>query len=142
MSADQPVKPKLRLRWYQYRLRTLLIITTAFAAFLSWRSCLEYRRQALIAEIKALGGNVTVAKPTFFPAFSGERVTDITFPYGKANKIDLNRLKIFSGIKTITFRDVEIENARMRLTLTALQIQADKLFDGSCRLPNNAESPR
>ena len=112
MPTDQQATPKLR--WYQFSLRSLFIVTTAFAAFLSWQSCLEYRRQAVIAEIKALGGNVSVAEPTLlhlYPFFPGERVAEVTIPYSEAKKFDVDDLCVFPSIQTITFNDVQIENS-------------------------------
>jgi hypothetical protein len=36
MPTGQPILPKTKLRWYQYSLRTLLIIVTLFAFACSW----------------------------------------------------------------------------------------------------------
>ena len=110
MPIDQQATPKLR--WYQFSLRSLFVVTTAFAAILSWQSCLEYRRQAVIAEIRALGGNVSVTEPTLFhlhPFFPGERVADVTIPYSEAQKFDVDHLRVFPSIQTITFNNDQIE---------------------------------
>jgi hypothetical protein len=43
MPNEQPAKPKSKLRWYQFSLRTLLIVVTLFAVACSWFAT-EYRR--------------------------------------------------------------------------------------------------
>ena len=57
-------RAKARLRWFQFRLRTLLLLVTAVAALLlAWRSYVEpYRRQQQTIElVKKLGGRIVTA---------------------------------------------------------------------------------
>jgi hypothetical protein len=44
-SVEKPVKRKLR--WYQYSLRTLLIVVTLFAVACSWSAVSKYPPQSL-----------------------------------------------------------------------------------------------
>jgi hypothetical protein len=51
--------PSGRLRWYQYRLRTLLIIMTLLAVWMAWISHCARQQQTAVEKIHALGGNVS-----------------------------------------------------------------------------------
>ena len=58
-------KPKLIRRWFQFSLRTLLIVVTLVAGLLgAWRAYVEpYRRQReTMALIKELGGRCTLVE--------------------------------------------------------------------------------
>jgi hypothetical protein len=55
-TASTPLKP--RLRWYQYRLRTLLILMTLLAVWMSWISHRARQQKFAVEKIQALGGTV------------------------------------------------------------------------------------
>jgi hypothetical protein len=50
--------PKTPLRWYQYRLRTLLIIMTVFAAWMAWVSHRAQQQKIAVQMIRTLGGDI------------------------------------------------------------------------------------
>lgn len=69
-------KPRTRRRWFQYSLRTLLILTTACAALFAWWSHKAQRQRAAVAAITKAGGSVTyefqthgLQKPRYWPAW-------------------------------------------------------------------------
>jgi hypothetical protein len=60
-SSDNPQTPlplprKYRPRWFQYRLRTLFLVTTALCVWLGWESHVVRERKAAIDEIRNAGG--------------------------------------------------------------------------------------
>jgi hypothetical protein len=60
MPTDQPVPPKRKLRWYQFGLRTLLIVVTLFAIPCSWLAVKKNqakRTRDAVEIIKKLGGS-------------------------------------------------------------------------------------
>ena len=59
MTPDQPAKPKPKRRWYQYSLRTLLIVVTLFALACSWfavKMQQAKRQRETVEAIKKVGG--------------------------------------------------------------------------------------
>jgi hypothetical protein len=58
MSADESARSKQELHWYQYRLRTLLIVMTVLAAWLSIASHRARQQKMAVERIRALGGRV------------------------------------------------------------------------------------
>jgi hypothetical protein len=61
MTPDQPSNPKSKSRWYQYSLRTLMIVVTLFAVACSWFAVklqqASSRREAVEA-IRKAGGSI------------------------------------------------------------------------------------
>jgi hypothetical protein len=55
---DKSAEPKPKLRWYQYRLRTLLIIMTIFAAWLAMVSHHARQQKLAVEKIHSLKGQV------------------------------------------------------------------------------------
>src|SRR5438874_9763807 len=70
-----------RLRWFQYRLRTVLLLVTVVAVLLvAWRAYVEpYRQQRQTVErIKELGGLVdTVEAPTWARRILGSDLQNV-----------------------------------------------------------------
>jgi hypothetical protein len=56
MSADELARLKRGLRWHQYRLRTLLIVMTVLAAWLSIASYRARQQKFVVERIRAFGG--------------------------------------------------------------------------------------
>jgi hypothetical protein len=50
--------PKPRLRWYQYRLRTLLIIMTVLAVWMAWISHRARQQKMAVEKVRAFGGTL------------------------------------------------------------------------------------
>jgi hypothetical protein len=57
-NEPESPSPKTRLRWYQYRLRTLLIIMTVFAAWMAWVSHHARQQKLAVAKIRAIHGKI------------------------------------------------------------------------------------
>jgi internalin A len=56
--VEQPVKPKYKLRWYQYSLRSLLIVTTLFAIICSITVYYIRLRGQAITELRKVGAEI------------------------------------------------------------------------------------
>ncbi len=82
-SPDSPASHKRRLRWYQFRLRTLLVFTTLVVGLLvAWRQLGEpYRRQrGTMKLVQDLGGEFQTAEAAAWQrALFGDDAQDITF---------------------------------------------------------------
>jgi hypothetical protein len=68
MTTDQPAAIKTNRRWYQYSLRTLLIIVTLFAVACSWfavKMQQAKRQREAVEEILRLGGILLYDYETF-----------------------------------------------------------------------------
>ncbi len=62
MSEESQPEPKPKLRWYQYRLWHLFVLTAVIAVVCSWFACkmvAANKRKAAVNAIEALGGSVT-----------------------------------------------------------------------------------
>ena len=59
-NETESLPPKSRLRWYQYRLRTLLIIMTVLAVWMAVISHRARQQKLAVEKIRALGGTVIV----------------------------------------------------------------------------------
>lgn len=55
-TTDKPAKPSRR--WFQFSLRTLLILTTVIAALLAWWSYKAHQQRAAVAALERAGGVV------------------------------------------------------------------------------------
>jgi Leucine-rich repeat (LRR) protein len=58
-NETESTAPKTPLRWYQYRLRTLLIIMTVFAAYMAMISHRARQQKLAVEKIRALGGRLS-----------------------------------------------------------------------------------
>jgi hypothetical protein len=57
-NASEPPAPKPRLRWYQYRLRTLLIVMTLLAVWMAHISHRARQQKMAVEKVHRLGGTV------------------------------------------------------------------------------------
>lgn len=57
MSVE-PIKPKSKRRWFQFSLRTLLIVTAIFAALFAWWSHKARQQREMVKAISRSGGDV------------------------------------------------------------------------------------
>src|SRR4030042_1941762 len=65
---DNSTRPKTRLRWYQFHLRTLLVFVLVAGMLLGWLGiCLNRARQqrAAVIRIRELGGEVAYEAVSF-----------------------------------------------------------------------------
>jgi hypothetical protein len=53
-----PTKPKRKRRWYQYSLRTFLLLITIFAIWLDWLSNEARKQRQAVAWVHEMGGTV------------------------------------------------------------------------------------
>ena len=118
MFANQPAKPKRKLRWYQFSLRTLLIVVTLFAFGCSWFAVkmrkAERQKQATQA-IKKLGGHVRYD----FEFDSVGEETDEDGPSGPAWLIQLLGEDFFQNVVAVEI-NADHMNKEMLSQLTML----------------------
>jgi len=67
---DEQVRSSQR-RWFQFSLRTLLLVITAFAVWLGWRVKLAREQEAAVEAIQALGGSLIYRYQEEDPAYRG-----------------------------------------------------------------------
>jgi hypothetical protein len=68
-NTAEPGMP--RRRWYQFRLRTLLVVVTLLAipcGYVGWQARIVHERKAVIAEVERLGGSYSSRRPSMFEA--------------------------------------------------------------------------
>jgi hypothetical protein len=71
-QADRaPDRPSPRLRWFQFRLRTLFVVMTLWALWLGWICDRAHRQRDAVAAIEAAGGGVKYDDADPSDPFSG-----------------------------------------------------------------------
>ncbi len=55
-SCDDDTTPRPRLRWFQYSLRTLLLIMTAFAVWIGFKTDSARRQKRAVEAVRGMGG--------------------------------------------------------------------------------------
>jgi hypothetical protein len=134
----QPAQPDNKLRWYQYRLRSLFVLTTLVAFGMSWVAVKKegYRRQHdAAAAIEKMHGSVMWApKPGWFGKLlrddSLRDVTEVHF----ASVIDLEdadlaHVEAFSGLKRLVIMGGQITDAGLRHLQDLRQLEDLNLSD-------------
>ena len=127
-------QPKPRRRWYQFRLRTLLVVVTLAGCGLGWLGIkvLEARQQqAAVAAIENLGGHVrydyeftTIGgrelvdeppRPAWLRALLGDdffrSVVEVDLSETRATAADFERLKSFDKLKGFWAYRTQLGNA-------------------------------
>ena len=131
---ENPRKPR---RWFQYSLRTLLILTTVVAALFAWWSDRGRQQRAAVAAIKVAGGNITYdfeaqnfSAPRRWPVWLVNRlgvdyfahVVMVHFGASGATNNDLKRLGSLVGLRSLDLHETSVTDAGLeQLSLTALQ---------------------
>jgi hypothetical protein len=79
-NASEPPAPKPRLRWYQYRLRTLLVVMTLLAVWMAHISHRARQQKLAVEMVRRLGGlaEYDYEGPTFFYSSNISRRTRLT----------------------------------------------------------------
>ncbi len=119
------IAPKPKLRWFQFRLRSLLIFVTLCALPCSWLAVKrqEARRQReAIAAIKKLGGDV------FYDWQHDAKGLPVTQPPGPAGLRNLLGFDFFDSVYEVVWRS----NGRNRVTDNELELLTG--FADLCRL--------
>jgi hypothetical protein len=129
---DSPPGAKPTLRWFQFRLRTLLVLLALMASLLvAWRVYLEpYRRQQQTIElIKTLGGRVvTVESRNWLRWLSGDDCQNVAL-VDVADRDDpaeyLNAVVALPALETLVvggpgFGDEQLRSLHCNRTLTGL----------------------
>jgi hypothetical protein len=127
MSADQSTPPKPKLRWYQYRLRTLFILTFLVAVACSWLAVKmeQARKQKEAVEaILKLGGLVgyddeenlidTVPGPLWTHDLLGKdffyKVTSVWLTDMKLSDDDMKHLDTLKNVSELNLSNSTISN--------------------------------
>ncbi|MDB4468562.1 hypothetical protein N9093_01750 [bacterium] len=80
MSSEEKQLPKPKRRWFQLRLRTLLVLVTLASVPLSWVGWeLDQRRREkqAIAWVEEMGGTVILKNPNIL-SLAGTKVRDLS----------------------------------------------------------------
>ncbi len=121
-NAGMVESPTKRRRWFQFRLRTLLLLMVALGVAARWwgEPIFKARRQAKAAEaIRAAGGTVYYDEKATIPAWMtkffgpdfGKPVDRITFLKGK--KLDAELLPEMPALRTLELDDTIFTDADM-----------------------------
>jgi len=119
MTAIDPAPPKPKLRWYQFSLRTLLIVTLVVAVFFGWVASSRLRRakqnrEAMAevfkvkAEIENLGGRVVMA---FDRAAGVLYIAEVRIPQGPFGEAELEHLKGLTKIEYLSLSYTQVTDA-------------------------------
>jgi hypothetical protein len=96
MATDtSPTAPKPKRRWFQYSLRTLLVVVTLFAIPCSWLVVMlrqAERQRKAVAAIRNLGGSTGLGSYSSPPEWLRSLVGDDFFQ--TVNSVDLNLTKV------------------------------------------------
>ena len=117
MTARSPITEKpSKLRWYQWRLRSLFILTLLVAVGMSWLTVEmrnERRQKAAAEEITKMGGRVE-SEPTWlaklFRDDSLVRVTRVVLPKSTTDG-DLAVLRDLSQLQVLMLQDTKVTGA-------------------------------
>ena len=114
-TAQQP-EPKLR--WFQYRLRSLFILTFLVAIACSWLTVTirDQRKQGAVAKEIERDGRVTVSEPTWLGRLLRDdslvTVTSVNFSFGEApTDADLARLEELTGLRELVIMSSKVTDA-------------------------------
>jgi hypothetical protein len=68
IAEPQPAAPKIVRRWYQYSLRTVLLVVTAASGWLAWQAYRAEKQASAVAALGQMRGQVTsrVRNPEWF----------------------------------------------------------------------------
>jgi hypothetical protein len=89
------------MRWFQYRLRTLLVVIFLASVWLGWD---RYQQGTIVRRIKAAGGSVVRSHSIGW--IEHGPVVEVVIPWSERKAISLDDLERFSALTRLTFRDV------------------------------------
>ncbi len=129
-TTSQPPKPKRR--WYQFSLKTLLVVMLVSTVVVGWiggrvrQARVNRERVAAIEEavvaIEEKGGAVsyTLASPTWLerqfqdPGDPGGFSTGVGFSRAKFTEADLQHLSAFTNLKRLTLSNVNVTDSGLK----------------------------
>jgi Leucine-rich repeat (LRR) protein len=125
--------PRPKLRWYQFRLRTLLIFVTLFAIPCSWvavKKEQKRREREAATEIEKLGGKVAWSRP--WGPRSSQRllgddlfgsVTIVVLDGTQVTDAGLEHLKGLGQLRQLEFRSTQVTDAGLEHLQGLKQLQ-------------------
>jgi hypothetical protein len=124
---------KIKLRWFQYSLRTVLIIVTLCAIPCSWLALKmrqAKRQREAVAAIEKLGGGVLLSEPSgpkWLRSLVGEdfsqSVESVQLDNTQATDSGLEHLKGFSQLKFLSLYGTEVTDAGLEHLKGLSQLQ-------------------
>ncbi len=118
-SEPQPAAPYPKLRWYQWRLRSLFILTLLVAIGMSWLTVTmrDQRRQKVAAEAIRKAGGWVRAETTWLGKLLGDdslvKVTDVRFDAYRTTDVDtqLQNLRGLSELRELGLNWTDVTDA-------------------------------
>jgi len=114
-------------RWLRFRLRSAIILMSILAAFFAWRGNVVREQRSLLFIIESLEGTAAVGDEGWIPSSESARVTDVTLPFLSTQKIDLDRLRVFSKLKTLQITDIPFPDVYDLERTTQIWVDVDKV---------------
>jgi hypothetical protein len=151
MPAEQPTPPKSKLRWYQYRLRSLFILTFLVALACSWLAVKMQqanRQKQAVEALRKLGAFVKVESgSSWLRKILGDdffnEVTSVylsSSSYRRLTDSDLRLLMDLNGIQDLWLEgyDMHISNEGLKILqrlprLESLDLGSDDFNDDSLK---------
>ncbi|MCE9547087.1 MAG: hypothetical protein K8T25_16555 [Planctomycetia bacterium] len=138
--TDQPTTPKPKRRWYQYRLRTLLIVTTIIAIALGWWS---YRARQQREAVAILKGGDGVVRHDFHLPWTGKMNNPPQWPQWLENKVSCDYFEsVILLFCSPEVTDASLEKIECLTALQELSLKGAKVTDAGLEHLNGLTSLR
>ena len=117
MPHDQPPNPNPKLRWYQWRLRSLFILTFLVAIGMSYVAVemRDQRRQKAAAQEITKAGGIVTSEPTWLGKLLRDeslvRVTSVNFSGKSVTNAELVHLEGLSQLHTLWLEETQVTDA-------------------------------
>ena len=128
LSTAEKKPPKLR--WYQWRLRSLFVLTLLVAVAMSWLTVMmrnQRKQKAAAEEITKAGGKV-MTEPTWLGKLLRDDslviVTFVDLYKTKTTDAGLDRLKVLTELQTLTLWDAKITDAGLERLKVLTELQS------------------